>query len=108
MESKNFDPNGAIPDNGNYFGIPLSPDDAALVLISAPWDITVSQRAGSSYAPDAIIEASRRVDFFEPMAPYSWRKGLSIRLLNPVKQCPLTQTTQQYLPHSLPKMAKRQ
>ena len=77
MENKNFDPNGAIPDNGNYFGIPLSPEDAALVLISAPWDITVSQRAGSSYAPDAIIEASRRVDFFEPMAPYSWRKGIA-------------------------------
>ena len=77
MESKTFDPNGAIPDNGNYFGIPLTPDEAALVLISAPWDITVSQRAGSSYAPDAIIEASRRVDFFEPMAPYSWRKGIA-------------------------------
>ena len=77
MENKIFDPNGTIPDNGNYFGIPLSPDDAALVLISAPWDITVSQRAGSSYAPDAIIEASRRVDFFEPMAPYSWRKGIA-------------------------------
>ncbi len=77
MENKTFDPNGTIPDNGNYFGIPLSPEDAALVLISAPWDITVSQRAGSSYAPDAIIEASRKVDFFEPMAPYSWRKGIA-------------------------------
>lgn len=77
MNSKKFDPNGVIPDNGNYFGIPLSPEDAALVLISAPWDTTVSHRSGSSYAPDAIIEASRRVDFFEPMAPYSWRKGIA-------------------------------
>ena len=77
MEHKMFDPNGAIPDNGNYFGIPLSPDEAALVLISAPWDTTVSERAGSSYAPDAIIEASRGVDFFEPMAPYTWRKGIA-------------------------------
>lgn len=77
MEQKKFDPNGAIPDNGNYFGIPLSPDEAALVLISAPWDTTVSERAGSSYAPDAIIEASRGVDFFEPMAPYTWRKGIA-------------------------------
>lgn len=77
METKKFDPNGVIPDNGNYFGIPLTPEEAALVLISAPWDLTVSQRAGSSYAPDAIIEASRRVDFFEPMAPNSWRKGIA-------------------------------
>ena len=77
MEYKRFNPNDAIPDNGNYFGIPLSPDEAALVLISAPWDVTVSSRAGSSYAPDAIIEASRSVDFFEPMAPFTWRKGIA-------------------------------
>lgn len=77
MIDKKFDPNGAIPDNGNYFGIPLSPEEAALVLISAPWDTTVAQRSGSSFAPDAIIEASRSVDFFEPMAPYSYRKGIA-------------------------------
>lgn len=72
-----FDPNGLVPDNGNYFGIPLDAEHAALVLISAPWDTTVSTRAGSSYAPDAIIEASRFVDFHEPMAPNSWRKGIA-------------------------------
>lgn len=77
MQSKKFDPNGAIPDNGNYFGIPLEPEDAALVLISAPWDLSLKVRNGSSYAPDAIIEASRTVDFFEPMAPHSWRKGIA-------------------------------
>lgn len=77
MANEEFNPNRAIPDNGNYFGIPLSPEEAALVLISAPWDATMAVRAGSSYAPDAIIEASRHVDFFEPMAPYSWRKGIA-------------------------------
>lgn len=77
MNNKSFDPNGAIPDNGNYFGIPLDADEAALVLISAPWDLSLKARNGSSYAPDAIIEASRSVDFFEPMAPDSWRKGIA-------------------------------
>lgn len=72
-----FNPNGLVPDNGNYFGFPIDAADAALVLISAPWDTTVSTRAGSSYAPDAIIEASRFVDFHEPMAPDSWRKGIA-------------------------------
>ena len=55
MQDRKFNPNALIPDNGNYFGFPLEPEDAALVLISAPWDTTVSTRAGSSYAPDAII-----------------------------------------------------
>lgn len=76
-QDRKFDPNAIIPDNGNYFGIPLSPEEAALVLISAPWDTTVSTRAGSSYAPDAIIEASRFIDFYEPSAPNSWRKGIA-------------------------------
>ena len=72
-----FDPNIATPDNGNYFGMPVEADDAALVLISAPWDATGAQRDGSSYAPDAIIEASRHIDFYDPSAPDSWRKGIA-------------------------------
>ena len=71
-----FNPNGVIPDNGNYFGMPVEADDAALVLISAPWDATTARRDGSSYAPDAIIEASRKIDFYETSAPYAWRKGI--------------------------------
>ena len=77
MNNIEFDPNGIVPDNGNYFGMPCSPEEAALVLISAPWDITVSMRAGSSFAPDAIIEASRNIDLHEPMSPGAWRKGIA-------------------------------
>ena len=36
-----FDPDGVGVDNGTYFGLPFTPDDAELVLISAPWDVTV-------------------------------------------------------------------
>ena len=77
MNNNLFDPNGIVPDNGNYFSMPVTAEDAALVLISAPWDTTVSVRAGSSYAPDAIIEASRHIDLYEPSAPNSWRKGIA-------------------------------
>lgn len=77
MSNKEFDPNTITPDNGNYFGISLEPEKSALVLISAPWDATSSLYSGCSYAPDAIIEMSRFVDFYEPMAPNSWRKGIA-------------------------------
>lgn len=77
MYNKEFDPNTITPDNGNYFGISLKPEESALVLLSAPWDATSSLQYGSSYAPDAIIEMSRFVDFFEPMAPDNWRKGIA-------------------------------
>lgn len=77
MQLKELDLNGIMPDNGNYFGIPVSPDEAALVLVSAPWDVTVATRAGSSYAPDAIIDASRRIGLCDPSTDDSWRKGVA-------------------------------
>lgn len=48
MELKNFDPNGVGVDNGAFFGLPFTPEQAALVLISAPWDVTVSYGAGAA------------------------------------------------------------
>lgn len=77
MDVGKFDPEEVISDNGNYFGMPFSPEESDLVLISAPWDVTVSFRAGTSYAPDAIIDVSRQLDFFDPTAPESWRKGIA-------------------------------
>ena len=36
MEQKTFDPDGVGVATGTYFGLPFEPEDAALVLISAP------------------------------------------------------------------------
>lgn len=77
MEQTTFNPDGVGVDNGTYFGLPFKPDTAALVLISAPWDVTVSYGSGSSYAPDSIIEASTQLDFYEPLAPGEWRRGIA-------------------------------
>lgn len=77
MEQKTFDPDGVGVDNGSYFGLPFEPDNARLVLISAPWDVTVSYGAGTAYAPDAIIEASTQLDFHDPLAPGVWRRGIA-------------------------------
>ena len=77
MEQKTFDPDGVGVDNGTYFGLPFDPETAELVLVSAPWDVTVSYGAGAAYAPDAIIEASTQLDFHDPLAPGVWRRGIA-------------------------------
>lgn len=77
MEQKVFDPDGVGVDNGTYFGLPFEPETAELVLLSAPWDVTVSYGAGAAYAPDAIIEASTQLDFHDPLAPGLWRRGIA-------------------------------
>lgn len=77
MEQKVFDPDGVGVDNGAYFGFPFDADTADLVLVSVPWDVTVSYGAGTAYAPDALIEASTQLDFHEPSAPGVWRRGIA-------------------------------
>ena len=77
MEERTFDPDGVGVANGSYFGLPFEPETSELVLISAPWDVTVSYGAGTAYAPDAIIEASTQLDFHDPLAPGVWRRGIA-------------------------------
>lgn len=77
MSGQNFNPDGVGVDNGNYFGMPFTPEESALVLVSAPWDVTSSYGTGSSYAPDAIIDASTQLDFYDPVSPDRWRRGIA-------------------------------
>ncbi|MFI3302383.1 MAG: agmatinase family protein [Rikenellaceae bacterium] len=77
MNLKDFDPNGVGVDNGSYFGLPCEVSDSKVVLISAPWDVTVSYGAGTAFAPDAIIEASTQLDLYDPSAPDAWREGIA-------------------------------
>ncbi len=77
MNLDNFDPNGVGLDNGAYFSMPFSPSQARVVLVSAPWDVTVSYAAGAAIAPDAIIEASTQLDFYDSSAPDAWRAGIA-------------------------------
>jgi len=72
-----FDADGVGVANGNYFGTPFTVEDARLVLVSVPWDVTSSYGGGASSAPDAIIEASTQLDFYDSYAPQAWRKGIA-------------------------------
>lgn len=74
---RRFDPDGVGVDNGAYFGFPFAPQEAELVLVSVPWDVTVSYGAGAADAPDAIIAASTQLDFYDPMAPGAWLRGIA-------------------------------
>lgn len=72
-----YNPNDVGVNNGNYFGMPFDVEHAKLVLVSAPWDVTSSYGGGSSAAPDAIIEASTQLDFYDPHARDAWKAGIA-------------------------------
>ncbi|MEQ8239580.1 MAG: arginase family protein, partial [Cyclobacteriaceae bacterium] len=68
--SDEFNPSG-VSRRGLLFGLPYYKEDAELVLIPVPWEVTTSYRAGTSKGANAILEASNQVDLslkavFEP------------------------------------------
>lgn len=72
-----FDPEGVGVANGNYFGLPFEAQDTALVLLSAPWDVTVSYGAGTAAGPAAIIEASPQIDLRDSHNTNGWQRGIA-------------------------------
>ncbi len=72
-----YNPNDVGVDNGNYFGMPFTTDEAKLVLVSVPWDVTASYGGGQSYGPDAIIGASTQLDFYDAVSPDQWKRGIA-------------------------------
>lgn len=77
MKNKGFDADGVGIRNGNYFGFSFTDKEALLHLISVPWDVTSSYGGGSSSAPDAIIEESTQLDFYDMVSPDAWREGIA-------------------------------
>lgn len=69
---KNFNPNEIGIANGNYFGFPYEIDDADIILLPVPWDVTTSYGKGTSNAPQAILDASLQVDLFDSEVENAW------------------------------------
>lgn len=70
-EDIEFDASGVGVANGRYFGMPFSNDECPVVLVSVPWDATVSYSAGTAEGPEAIINASIQVDLYDEKIPDS-------------------------------------
>lgn len=70
-----FDPNSVGLKANNIFGLPFSEEEAQLVLIPVPWEVTVSYRAGTALGPEQIFEAAMQVDLFDPDVKDGWKKG---------------------------------
>lgn len=61
-----FDPDGVGIANGNIFGFPVTEEEADIVIIPVPWDVTASYGKGTSKGPECILEASTQLDFYHP------------------------------------------
>lgn len=79
IDLSNFDPNCAGNPNNNIFGLPFCEDDARLVIIPIPWEVTVSYGSGTARSTEQIMKASLQIDLFDPEVPDGWKQGFFLR-----------------------------
>lgn len=74
-----FDPNVAGNPHNNIYGFPTTEEEAGLIILPVPWEVTVSYGAGTARAADNIFKASYQVDLFDFDYPNAWKKGFYMR-----------------------------
>ena len=74
-----FNPNSASNPNNNIFGLPFQEEEARLIILPVPWEVTVSYTAGTARATDHIVKAALQVDLFDADCPISWKEGFFIK-----------------------------
>ena len=75
---KSFDPNSPGDANAQLYGLPFTADEADIVLVPVPWEVTTSYGGGTSRGPAAIFDASFQVDLFHPEFPGLWKRGIAM------------------------------
>ena len=71
-----FDPNGVGLQNGNFIGLPFDEQEADIILLPVPWDVTVSYTDGTSMGPANILEASAQLDLEDTDVKNAWHYGI--------------------------------
>jgi agmatinase len=79
VDLSKFDQNAASNPHNNIFGLPFTEEDASVVLLPVPWEVTVSFNAGTARSAEHIFRASMQVDLYDIYAPDGWRCGFFMR-----------------------------
>jgi len=79
----NFNPDD-VGIKGTLFGLPFTPEDASVIIIPVPWEVTVSFGGGTSRGPENILESSTQVDLFQPEITDAWKLGIAMLPIEPI------------------------
>ena len=75
---KSFDPNSPGSADAGIYGLPFTAEEADIVLVPVPWEVTTSYGGGTSHGPKAILQASHQVDLFHREFPSLWKRGICL------------------------------
>lgn len=92
----------AVPPARGLFGFDVDYEDAAVVVLAVPWELTVSYGRGTAAAPQAVLKASHELDLYAfGFAHQAYRRGFRLQTLaHPViaQQQTLLATSQELAP----------
>lgn len=70
-----FDPSVTASYHTGIFGLPTTPEEARLILLPVPWEVTTSYGSGTSSGPEAILKASPQIDLFDLETGTAYESG---------------------------------
>jgi len=79
IDLSTFDPNTAGNPNNNIFGLPFSEDDARLIILPVPWEVSVSYGSGTARTAERLQKASLQIDLYDSDNPEGWKHGFYMR-----------------------------
>ncbi|MCZ6899445.1 MAG: agmatinase family protein [Bacteroidetes bacterium] len=75
---KHFDPNGTGV-KGSIFGLPYTQDEASLILLPIPWEVTASYQGGAARGPEVVLEYSPQIDLLSADINEAWKFGIHMQ-----------------------------
>ena len=79
VDLSGFDVNSVGNPNNNIFGLPFEEENARLIILPVPWEVTVSFGSGTARSAEQVFKASLQVDLFDRDIPDSWRQGFYLK-----------------------------
>ncbi|MBS1745164.1 MAG: agmatinase family protein [Bacteroidetes bacterium] len=79
VDLSKFDVNAIANRNNNIFGLPFTEEEAKVVLLPVPWEVTVSCNAGTARAIEHIFKTSTQIDLFDMNMRHGWKQGFFMR-----------------------------
>jgi agmatinase len=83
MKKTVVDPNAKACADDGIFGLPFSEKESKVIFLPINWDVTTSYLAGTSKGPEAILQASPQIDFFDLDFAETYKAGLYMRKVDP-------------------------
>lgn len=79
---KHFNPEQKEQKEKGIFGLPFSPEISTVVMIPVPWEVTGTYSEGASLGPQAILEASGKINLYDENAPELWKEGFAMQKIS--------------------------